>query len=379
MDELVIDEAYRHARKHNRRSEDMVFFELDKYANIARLAKSVNAKSYTPRSNYSFIHRRGNKPREVFAAEPELKIIMAFLLDRIGPIIESRLLPCTFNNRVGMGTQAAVNKVIENIYVCSHGYTKPCWVIKYDFKGYFPNINQDKAYAQLKALVESEYHGADKGEVLYALSIACFCGADRSYRKSPLWEWADIAPYKSVYSRPDGIGAMIGYHLWQIEASLYPVEIDNFIVENITPYYVRFVDDSVLVTDNKEMVLAMMPTIRKMCASLEITLHPKKFYCQSYEHGLEFLGYHIAPGRVHLNNRIVSHAFLAAKDTSRDVTSFVNSLNSYIGMIKGASDLYVVKNLLDMVDRECVEKDYERMIIRDTRKNNYLIADRIIH
>ena len=369
MDELVIDEAYRHARKHNRRSEDMVFFEHEKYANIASLKKSVNAKSYTPVSNYSFIHRRGNKPREVFAAEPKLKTLMAFLIDRIGPLIEAHLSPYTFNNRIGMGTQAAVNKVIENIYICSRGYTRPCWVIKYDFKGYFPNINQDIAYKQLRTIVENEYNGADKDDVLYALRVSCFCNPDKSYRKSPLWEWGDIPTYKSAYSRPPGIGAMIGYHLWQIETSLYPVEIDSFIAENVTPYYVRFVDDSVLATDNKEMVLSMMPEIRRMCAELDITMHPNKFYCQPYQHGLEFLGYHIAPGRVHLNRRIVNHAFLAAKDKTRGAASYINSINSYLGMIKGTSDMAKARELLDLVNRPWIGKDYQNLKIYDTRRN----------
>lgn len=366
MDELVINEAYKHARKHNRRSEDMIFFELDKYANIASFTKSVKAKSYIPDSNYSFIHRRGRKPREVFAAEPELKILMAFLLDRIGPIIESHLSPCTFNNRVGMGTQAAVNKVAEYIYICSNGYTTPCWIIKYDFKGYFPNINQDKAYTQLRTIIENEYHGADKDEVLYALAVSCFCNPDRSYRKSPLWEWEDIPSYKSVYTRKPGVGAMIGYHLWQTEASLYPVEIDDFISHYVTPYYVRFVDDSVLVTDNKEMALATMPTIRKMCEGLDITMHPHKFYCQPYQHGLEFLGYHILPGRIHLNRRVVKRAFNTARDNKRGKASYIDAINSYLGMIKGTSDIKQAVALLDSVQRKYYTKDYKnyKLIIK---------------
>lgn len=358
MDELVIHEAYKHARKHNRRSEDMVFFELEKYANIARLKKCMNTRSYTPSSNYSFIHRRGRKPREVFAAEPEMKNIMAYLLDRIGPLVEAHLSPCTYNNRVGMGTMAAVNKVIENIYACSEGYTKPCWIIKYDFKGYFPNMNQDIAYSQLLEIVQNEYRGNDKDDVLYALSLACFCTPERSYRKSPLWEWNDIPSYKSVYTRTPGYGGMIGYHLWQIVASLYAVKIDDFVVKSITPYYVRYVDDSVLLTDNKEMVLSMLPVIRKMCSELDITMHPNKFYCQPYQHGLEFLGYHIAPGRVHLNRRIVNRAFQAARGRERGNRNYIDSINSYLGMIKGTSDLDKARELLDAVTRKGIEKDY---------------------
>ena len=359
MDELVIDQAYKMARKHNRRSEDMLLFELGRYANIASLTRSVNAMSYTPGSNYSFIHRRGSKPREVFAAEPKLKIIMAFLMERIGPIIERHLSPCSYNNRVGMGTQAAVNKVVEDIYTCSHGYTRPAWVIKYDFKGYFPNIIQMRAYQQLLEIVRKEYRGADKDVVLYALAVAIFCSPKHSFKKSPTWEWADIPDYKSIYKRPDGIGAMIGYHPWQVESSLYPVEIDRFVVENITPYYVRFVDDSVLVTDNKEMALAMMPKVREMCASIGITMHPHKFYCQPYQHGLEFLGYHILPGRIHINNRVVARAKRAVSAPGKTAQEYVDTINSYLGMIKTTSDLRISREILDSISRKDVVKDYD--------------------
>lgn len=357
MDELVIEKAYKSARKHNRRSEDMLFFELDKYARIARLAKSMNMRSYIPGSNYSFIHRRGNKPREVFAAEPELKIIMAFLLGRIGPLMEKHLTPYTYNNRIGMGTQAAVNKVAENIYACSHGYTRPCWIIKLDYKGYFPNINQDLAYAQVKRIIDEEYKGPDKDEVYYSLSLSCFCNPSRSYRKSPLWEWQDIPSYKSVYTRTPGVGGFIGYHFWQIEASLYPADIDRFIAENITPYYVRFVDDCVLITDNKEATLAMIPELRRRLAEIGITLHPRKFYCQPYEHGVEFLGYHILPGRIHMKRQTIGKALAAAKRKGAGRRRYIDSINSYLGMIKGTSDLRQARAVLDAV-RPDFTKDY---------------------
>lgn len=358
MDMLVIDEANKLARKHNRRSEDMVFFEHDRYAKLDRLTESTNAKSYTPGSNYSFVHRRGSKPREVFAAEPELKTVMAFLMERIDPLLEARLSPYTYNNRAGMGTQAAVNKVIENMYACSHGYTRPAWIIKYDFRGYFPNFNQDKVYAQFRSLIDEYYRGSDKDDVLYALQVACFCNPERSMRKSPIWDWHDIPAYKSVYTKDPGTGGLIGYQFYQSASSFYPVKIDEFIVENVTPYYVRFVDDSVLLTDNKEMVLAMMPAIRKMCAELDITLHPRKFYCQPVEHGLEFLGYHILPGRVHISRRIVNRALEVARNKERGGRNYMDSINSYLGMIKGTSDLRLAKAVLDAVSRPGFSKDY---------------------
>ena len=363
MDELVIEKAYKKARKHNRRSADMIPYEYDRCVNICSLTSAMNAKSYTPDSNYSYVNNRGSKPREVFAAEPDLKTTMAFLLDRIGPLIEIHMSPHTYNNRVGMGVQAAVNKVIENIYACSEGYTKDVWIIKYDFEGYFPNINRDIAFEQLRQIVQKEYHGIDKDEVFYSLMVSIYTDPERAYRRSPIYEWKKIKKEKSVYTKAPGHGALIGFPLWQIETSLYPVEIDDFVSQYITPYYVRYVDDSVLVVDNKEMALSMMEEVRRLCAKLEITMHPRKFYCQPYQRGLEFLGYHIRPLRVHLNRRIVNRAFMAAKDRIKSNPKFVDSINSYLGMIKSTSDIYISRKLLDSITRKGIKKDYVNLKI----------------
>lgn len=361
MDLESLYRAYKASRKHNRRSEDMVSFEVDLYANLCRLREQIDSRSYAPLHNYSFMHRRSQRPREVFAAEPALKVMMAFALTNISQQIEANLSPRTFNNRIGMGAQAAVNAVINDIWEVSEGYTKPCWIIKVDYKGYFPNMNRDVAFKMVYDIVDKEYHRADKPDVLYCLSVACFCDPLRSKRKSPLWEWNDYPSYKSVYHRPDGIGGFIGYTFWQTVASLYPKDVDAFIEKNITGRFARYVDDTVIVTNNKEMALAMIPELRSRLAEIGITLHPHKFYCQSAEHGVEFLGYRILPGRIHLKKRTITRAIGVAKSVERGRRNFVDAVNSYLGMIKASSDRKWAVALLDTVKRNGIAKDYENL------------------
>lgn len=350
--------AYKASRKHNKRSEDMVSFEVDKYTNLRIARDKINSRSYTPLHNYSFMHRRGITPREVFAAEPELKTMMAFALARITPLIESRLHPRTFNNRIGMGAQLAVNTLINDIYETSEGFTKPCWIIKLDYKGYFPNMDRDFAYELISDIVNSGYHGRGKEDILYCLAIACFTSPRRSVRKSPLWEWADYPKYKSVYCREPGKGGFIGYTFWQMIASLYPTDIDNFIEHNISEHFVRYVDDTVIVTDNKEMALAMLPEYRRRLREIGITMHPTKFYCQPFQHGLEFLGYYIRPERAHLKRRTVRKAFIVTRSRERGKRNYVDAINSYLGMIKATSDTDTAKALLDAIERPGITKDY---------------------
>ncbi len=364
MDLESLYKAYRIARKHNRRSEDMVAFELDLYPNLCRLRDHINERSYTPLHNYSFMHRRSQKPREVFAAEPPLKVMMAFALSRISPLVEAHLSPRTFNNRVGMGAHLAVNTLVEDIYEVSQGYTGPCWLIKIDYKGYFPNMNRDYAWRQVLDIVQNEYHAADRDDVLYCLHVACFCDATHSARKSPIWEWADYPAYKSVYMRPAGVGGMIGFTFWQMVAGLYPVEVDRFMSQNISRRFVRYVDDTVIVTDNKESALAQLSELRRRLAGIGITLHPSKFYCQPYQHGVEFLGYYILPGRIHIKRKIIRRAIDVARSHERGRRNYADSINSYLGMIKSTSDLRQAKAVLDAVARKRFEKDYDNYIIK---------------
>lgn len=368
MDLVSLEQAYKASRKHNKRSEDMVAFELDKYARLRRLRDMINNRSYAPLHNYSFMHRRSQKPREVFAAEPELKIMMAFGLTAISGLIESHLSPRTFNNRVGMGAQAAVNTLIEDIYRVSEGYTKPCWIIKLDYKGYFPNMDRDYAWKLVLGIIQKEYHGQDKNEIIYCLYVACFCDPSRSRRKSPIWEWNDYPSYKSVYCQKNGVGGFIGYTFWQAVASLYPIDVDVFVSEEITIFFVRYVDDTVIVTDNKEMALAMIPEYRERLRRIGITLHPAKFYCQPAEHGVEFLGYHILPGRVHLKNRTIKRAIAVARSVGRGKRNYVDAINSYLGMIKATSDQKYAVTLLDNVHHRGVSKDYENLKVSIIRK-----------
>lgn len=159
--------AYRVCRKHNRRSRDMALFEMSLYGRLVSLCDAVNSRTYTPSANYTFIHYRP-KPREVFAAEPELKILMCYVDMRINRLVDKNLIPRVFNNRVGKGTHAAVNQVIEDIYECSKGFTNnDCWIIKYDLKGYFPNLNQDRAYSLVSELITKELPESEADEMLY--------------------------------------------------------------------------------------------------------------------------------------------------------------------------------------------------------------------
>lgn len=353
MDEEKFIEAYYTTRKNKRRSADSVEFELHWERNLVRLMNGLEDHTFTP-SAYTFIAKRP-RPREVFACEMALRVVHHYIDMRIRPLLESEMTERTFNNRIGYGGVEALNCVISDIYDVSCGFTKDAWIIKMDLKGYFPNANQNIVFRQLSDLVERRYEGEDKDLLQFMIMRSVFSYPTRHcYRKSALEKWRDIPDSKSLFKKPDGIGGAIGHLIWQNAMNYYLNDVDHYIVDDCGLHYVRFVDDMVIVTDNKECTLTLIQEIRKRLAVLGCELHDKKFYCQHYTKGVDFIGTHIKLDRVYVNSRNTRNMREAIHQFNRCVSvkkleTFLASMNSYLGFLKGRNAYGIMRNLLKEV------------------------------
>ena len=61
--------------------------------------------------------------------------------------------------------------------------------------------------------------------------------------------------------------------------NFYLSDIDWWFINDIEPHYVRFVDDIVIVTSNKQEVLKAISILRQKLRDVNVQMHPKKFYC----------------------------------------------------------------------------------------------------
>ena len=80
-------------------------------------------------------------------------------------------------------------------------------------------------------------------------------------------------------------------------------------------------------------------------------LNERKFYDQPAEHGVEFLGSHIKPGRVHLNDKTVKMAFHQVEvmnrivDKKNNIDKFLASVNSYTGITKSRTSFKATQEI----------------------------------
>ena len=383
--ETLLNTYYQDTLPNKRRSEDSILFEMNLERNLVKLSDDINNRTLQPTA-YTFISKNP-KPREVFACDMGSRVCQHYVEKRLRPLLEASLIYPTFNNRKGKGATAAINNLIEDIYEVSEGLTSErCWILKLDMSGYFPNVNQDIAYEQLRDLIERNYEGGDMDDLLYLLQVSIFSyPTEHCYKKSSPDEWELIEPAKSLFNKPMGIGGAIGHLIWQCAMTYYINNICHWLVDDCGLHITVYMDDIAIVTNNKESTLALIPELRERLSEIGVTLHAKKFYCQHYTKGVEFLGKHIKMDRCYVNNRCRRNMLQRIDQYNevikpRNVDRFVSTINSYLGQFKTANGYTIICQALRRIRRRWwryVEYDKERICVRS--KDRYSQRNRIIN
>ena len=392
MDIISLLEAYKIARKSKARTEGNVNFDISFEGLLIKLCDDINSRTFTADKNYSFIVLEP-KPREIFAAEMILRVVHHWIEEKLRPLVEADLTPSVFNNRKGYGGEAAIRKVQKDIKDLSKNYTSECWIMKLDIKGFFPNAKWDVAYSRLESLIQKNYFSSDKDDLLYLVKTCLYSDPARHciLESSPeMWN-KYIEPEKSLFSKPYGEGGAIGFLIWQLAMTYYPADIDRYIVDNYPDIrYTRFVDDSVFIGTDKKQMLKLYGILRGMYKNIGCTVNEKKFYFQSYEHGLEFLGSHIKMDRIYLNNRTIAKAFVSIdnlnkiQDKEDRVIDFLQTVNSYLGMLRNRNSYGALLELLRYVDPEwwlyftvAIDKNtkkIKKVVLKDQYKKKRIIV-----
>ena len=342
--------VYYKARANKRRSRDTVRFEMNLEANLLQLWKELNERTFRADSNYAFTVSVP-KDREIFATEMKNRVVHHYLDWRMRPIYEKVLSDRSFNNRKGMGLHKAIECFSDDIRELTERYTKAAWCFHLDLKGYFPNANVEKALAQQLELIDRYYEGDDKDDLKYMMTTCMRADPARhSNIYVPLSCWDRIAPEKSLFNKPTGTGAAIGFLIWQNAMGLYINDVVKWLQSHESLRVVVFVDDIYVVTRDKTGFLALMPELRKRLAELDVRLNEKKFFCQHFSKGIRCLGTVLKFGRMYLNRTTVNRAFARLREWADrryipidERNNMLCSLNTYCGMMKRGNNRKVLQ------------------------------------
>jgi hypothetical protein len=125
-------------------------------------------------------------------------------------------------------------------------------------------------------------------------------------------------------------GLPLGNLTSQLLVNIYMNEFDQFVKHKLkVKYYVRYADDFVFLSQNREELENIVPIISEFLSEkLKLTIHPKKIFIKTLASGVDFLGWvHFTHHRV-LRTSTKWRMFRKLEESHKEET-----LASYFGML----------------------------------------------
>jgi len=153
----------------------------------------------------------------------------------------------------------------------------------------------------------------------------------------------------------------IGNLTSQLFGNVYLSDLDHFIKGILKiKYYGRYVDDMVLVHNDKEYLKSIIKPINEyLDRHLGLNLHEKKIYLQHHTKGVEFLGAVIKSYRIYITNRTKGNFYVKIRkwneqlvagnnQLSKDqVKKIIAGVNSYFGLMKHYKTVKLRRKMID--------------------------------
>ena len=351
-------EAYFDCRSNKRNTSNALAFEIDYESNLIELQNDLNNKTYKIGKSIAFIV---NKPvkREIFAADFRDRVVHHFLINKLNPLFEKEFVRNSYSCRIGKGTHHGIHKVDGFIRKCSKNYTKDCYILKLDIRGFFMHIDKMVLVDKLTKFMNEKYLKDDKEFVLELFKQIIFNKpTENCIIKSKPNEWDDLPKDKSLFFSKANSGLPIGNLTSQIIANFYLNCFDHFVKYDLKiKYYGRYVDDFIIIHEDKKYLKSLINILTTyLQKELGLVLHPKKIYLQHYSKGVKFLGSVIKPNRIYIANRTKGNFYNAIqkqnsvandhKPNKSEILNFLCSMNSYLGIMKHYKTHKLKKNLI---------------------------------
>ena len=316
---------------------------------LPRLAYEIYTAIYKPTVSICFLVKYP-KLREVFAAYFRDRIVHHWIIIRLEPLFERRFQQMgniSFNCRKGFGTLAAVKAAEKGMREVSCNYTHQAWVFKGDLVSFFMSIRRNLLWYLLERFIRRHYDGGDKEILLRTVKTIIFHHPeDDCIINGDPKEWQKLPKNKSMFTIDRNLGGPIGNHTTQQFANFYlSILFDTwllFLMRGADFRIIRFVDDFLIICDDKNKILQVIPKLVAVTSIYGIHIHNDKKYLQPVSHGVLFVGGYIKPGRTYVSSRTIGRfqervfGFRKQLDENKNLTYYdleriEQVINSYLG------------------------------------------------
>jgi len=312
--------AAKKAQKGKKDRPAVVRFHFKLESEVFQLQDELRSQTYRPGKYRSFkIH--DPKERMISAAPYRDRVVHHALCNVIEPLFERSFIYDSYANRKGKGTHKAIERF-------QHYARRSPYVLKCDIRKFFPSID----HAVLKQAIRKKIACA---KTLWLIDLII----DNSNPQEPHPVYFPGDDLFTPHLRKKGLP--IGNLTSQFWANVYMDGFDHYMKEKMRLPYIRYVDDFVVFSKEKQRLHWAKVEIEEYLNYLRLITHPRKTQIHRVRDGVPFLGFRVYPFYRQVlktkTRRYVRHLRKKIKLKDQGVLSpsqLESELNSWLGHIR---------------------------------------------
>jgi RNA-directed DNA polymerase len=275
-------QAARQAQQGKRFRDNVLEFNYNREAELLQLQTELQTQTYQP-GEYRTFQIYEPKPRMISAAPYRDRVVHHALCNIIVPIFDRTFIHTSYANRVGYGTHRALQQFTK--LARSHHYILQC-----DIQKYFPSIDHEILKSILKRKI--------KCPQTWWLMERVIDGSNLQQSNLDYFPSDDLL---TPLIRRKGLP--IGNLTSQFLANCYLNGLDHLVTETLgIKAYLRYVDDFVLFSDDRDVLVNLRPQIETYLAGLRLKIHPIKSQIFATRIGANFVGFRVFPDRIRVRS-----------------------------------------------------------------------------
>jgi len=312
--------CYLACRRNKRNTINALRFEISAEENILKLESELKNRTYRPSRSILFASRKP-KLREIFAADFRDRVVHHVLVDYLERIYEPIFIHDSYACRKDKGTHAAVSRLQGFLRKVSKNGNTRAYYLQLDIKDFFTSIDKDILFCLMKKKIAGK-------DILWLTEKILFYDPTGSFILRDGENIINkIPPNKSLFGKDNKKGLPIGNLTSQFFANVYMNELDQFVKHSLKArYYIRYVDDLVLLSDNKDTLVKWRQDIETFLAEkLLLRLHPNRRKLQPISNGIDFLGYITRRDYILVRRRVINNLNSRLRHFERLIKSEITS------------------------------------------------------
>ncbi|MDO5556388.1 MAG: RNA-directed DNA polymerase [Clostridia bacterium] len=348
-------EAYNLCLKNKKRKMGTYnFVNFDLCKNLFELLEELNNHTYIPQSSNCYVIT-DPALREIYAAQFRDRIVQHFYMKEIENILEEKFVIGCSSCIKERGTDYALKLLRNYLEEISNKGKQDCFFLKIDLSGYFMSIDRKQISDKFEKIIREDYKGKHKELLLYLTPVIFENNPARNCKYKCDEKLRMKVPERRKMDSESDYGMAIGNLTAQAASNLNLNDFDNYVVNNLKlDKYIRYVDDIVIISENKNQLINVLPSICKMLENTHQSISKKKTKIDTAYYGVPFLGKISYPyGYQKPSKQVIIRTYKKSEEIKYDSNeSLLAKVNSQIGSLKNYNCKKLIINYANKLPKE---------------------------